>query len=109
MEQQTYFLRLYDIAFPVNWEQYQDYYKEQNRWNYLQKLDCKYRLTYYHALDTNEYFRRRCGGTKTFVGAVDAMYEPTVTGRKNAAARAVFEGKDRAGTEWRYRCATKNN
>lgn len=55
MEQQTYFLRLYDISFPVSREQYQDYYKEQNRWRYLQKLDSKYRLTYYHALDTDEY------------------------------------------------------
>lgn len=55
MEQQTYFLRLYDTAFPVSQEQYQDYYREQNRWTYLQKLDSKYRLTYYHALDTDEY------------------------------------------------------
>ena len=55
MEQQTYFLRLYDTAFPVSQEQYQDYYREQNRWRYLQKLDSKYRLTYYHALDTDEY------------------------------------------------------
>ncbi len=55
MEQQTYQLRLYDISFPVSREQYQDYYKEQNRWTYLQKLDSKYRLAYYHALDTDEY------------------------------------------------------
>ncbi len=55
MEQQTYFLRLYDISFPVSREQYQDYYKEQNRWAYLQKLDSKHKLAYYYALDTDEY------------------------------------------------------
>lgn len=55
MEQQTYFLRLYDISFPVSREQYQDYYKEQNRWAYLQKLDGKHKLVYYYALDTDEY------------------------------------------------------
>lgn len=55
MEQQTYFLRLYDISFPVSREQYQDYYKEQNRWVYLQKLDSKHKLAYYYALDTDEY------------------------------------------------------
>lgn len=55
MEQQTYQLRLYDISFPVSREQYQDYYREKNRWEYLQKLDHHHKLAYYHALDTDEY------------------------------------------------------
>ena len=55
MEQQTYFLRLYDTSFPVSREQYQDYYREKNRWTYLQKLDRQHKLAYYHALDTDEY------------------------------------------------------
>ena len=55
MENERYYLRLYDVSFEVTKEQYVEYYRERRRAKYLEEADAANGLVHYQELDTDNY------------------------------------------------------